>query len=192
MIREGGGLVQGPSDGGPVPHALFHRLLGAEFEALPPTVRRLHQRPGLTTYRGAVEVQRGTGLLSRLFARAAALPPAGEGPISVDIEARDGRETWTRRIAGHAMRSRLWSDGPWLCERLGLVRFRFRITVESGTLVWRVGQVHAFGVLPMPVLWFWDVLARESESEGRYRFDVAASMPFVGLLVHYRGWLQVE
>lgn len=89
------------------------------------------------------------------------------------------------------MPSRLWSQDLLLREQLGLVRFGFALTVEDGVLVWRVARAHALG-LPLPARWFDAVQAREYESEGRYWFDVAAAMPVAGLLVRYRGWLEVD
>jgi len=58
-------------------------------------------------------------------------------------------------------------------------------------LSWRLVRVRALG-LPLPSGWFAGVRAREFERDGRYHFDVAAQLPVVGLLVRYRGWLEVE
>jgi hypothetical protein len=169
---------------------LFQHLLDDAFHSLPPTVQILHSRGGHHRYRGQVEVGRGNHPLSRLFAWATRLPPAGKGGVEVEIHADEHGERWTRHIGGHAMSSRLWGRGGLLCEQLGLVRFGFRLTVEEGVLVWRVTRVRALG-LPLPTRWFHAVQAREFERDGRYWFDVAAAMPVVGLLVHYRGWLDV-
>ncbi|MEH6416380.1 DUF4166 domain-containing protein [Pseudomonas sp. CGJS7] len=57
-------------------------------------------------------------------------------------------------------------------------------------LAWRLMRVRALG-LPLPRSWFSGVRAREFEREGRYHFDVVAQLPLVGLLVRYRGWLDV-
>jgi len=126
-----------------------------------------------------------------LFAWATRLPPAGRGEVEVEIDASSAVEKWTRHIGGRAMPSRLWEQDGLLCERLGLVRFGFRLTVEEGAIVWRVVRVAALG-LRLPARWFDAVLARESELDGRYRFDVAAALPVVGMLVRYRGWLHME
>lgn len=169
---------------------LFPGLLGAGFEALPPRVRALHLHEGVQRLSGEVEVVRGTRWLSRLFGRATRLPPAGSAPITVEIIALPGLERWTRRIAGHAMPSRLWPHDGLLCEKLGLVTFAFRLRVEGGAIAWQVERVQVFG-LPLPAAWFDGVAARESEHDGRYHFDVAATLPLAGLLVRYRGWLHV-
>ncbi|WP_162258793.1 DUF4166 domain-containing protein [Lysobacter sp. Root983] len=170
--------------------SLYRQLLGARYDALPPSVRALHERAGLHRYRGQVESERGTGWLSRLCAWATRLPPATRDAIEVEIVASPESERWLRRFAGHDMPSRLWAQDGLLCERLGLVRFGFALDVEDAAVRWRVARVHALG-LPLPARWFDGVSASESEREGRYRFDVRAALPLAGLLVHYRGWLDV-
>ncbi len=174
---------------------LFPRVLGPGFATLPPAVRHLHLAPGAARWQGEVVVERGRHPLARLFAWLTHLPPAGEGPVVVEIEACDGRERWVRRIGGDAMPSRLWagegaSEGL-LCERLGAVSFGFALGIEEGAIVWRVARVRVLGWLPLPARGFAGVVARESERDGRYRFDVRAELPVAGLLVHYRGWLAV-
>jgi hypothetical protein len=182
-----GGAVTAPAG-----ESLFRDLLGAAaFDALPTPIRSLHLRKGSALYRGEVEVQRGRGLLARFCAFATRLPPAGAGPIAVEIVAVGGRERWIRRIGGHAMRSRLHGEGGLLHERLGLVEFAFRLHSAGDDIAWTVQRVRVFG-LPLPACWFAAVHARESAQGGRYRFDVAAALPLAGPLVHYRGWLHVE
>jgi hypothetical protein len=170
---------------------LYARVLGAAFHSLSPKLHGIHARPGLKCYGGEVEVLRGTHAVARLCSWATRLPPAGKGRVEVEIEALNGREKWTRHMGGRSMPSRLWEQDGLLCEQLGLVRFGFRLAVEHGVITWRVERVKALGV-PLPAKWFSQVLAHESETDGRYRFDVAAALPRIGLLVHYRGWLHVD
>jgi hypothetical protein len=174
----------------PAANLLFPTLLGDRFDALPPRVRALHLRHGVQHLAGEVDVERGRSWLSRLCAWATRLPPAGRGPIAVEIATTPAGEQWTRRIANHAMRSRLWARDGLLCERLGLVTFGFRLDVEDSAIVWRVVRVHALGV-PLPVAWFAGVEAREFQQADRYCFEVAAALPVAGRLLRYRGWLQV-
>ena len=177
----------------PVRAALFRELLGAAaFDALPAPVRALHLHQGLARYHGEVDVERGRSLLSRLCSWATRLPPAGRCAIEVEICATPGRESWTRHVRGHAMRSRLrGGDDGLLIERLGAVEFGFRLQAVDGAIVWKVARVRVLGMLPLPSRWFARVGARESAADGRYCFDVAAALPVAGLLVHYRGWLDV-
>jgi hypothetical protein len=170
--------------------SLFAQVLGPAFETLPAPLRALHTAQGRHRYHGHVEVERGGGLLSRIVAAATHLPPAGVGPLCVEIDAAPDAEQWTRFIGGRAMPSRLWCEGDLLRERLGLATFGFRLQVEDQAIVWRVVSVGVFG-LSLPARWFTGVGARESADGDRYRFDVWASLPLAGLLVHYRGGLDV-
>lgn len=181
------------------PPRLFHVVLGEAYASLPPSVRALHDGSG--RWQGEATVERGRGRLSRLCAWLTRLPPAGAHPVVVEIVAghdvaehdaaeHDG-ERWTRRYgAAHAMPSRLWIARGALCESLGPVTLRYRMTVENEAIVWRVAGIRILGLLPLPASAFAGVEARESGEEGRYRFDVRARLPGIGLLVHYRGWLE--
>lgn len=179
------------------PPLLFHAVLGEAYASLPPSLRALHGGSG--RWQGEATVERGRGRLSRLCAWLTRLPPAGAHPVVVEIVAgHDGAEyhgeRWTRRYgAAHAMPSRLWIAGGALCERLGPVTLRYRMTVENEAIVWRVAGIRILGLLPLPASAFAGVEARESHAsgeDGRYRFDVRARLPGIGLLVHYRGWLE--
>ena len=163
-------------------------LLGPAFATLPELVRALHVAQGRRRYAGEVEVERGSGLLSRLVAAATHLPPAGAGPLGVEIDASPDHERWTRYIGGRAMPSRLWREGDVLCEQLGVATFGFHLEVVNEAIVWRVVRVGVFGV-SLPPRWFTGVGAREFAEDARYRFEVWASLPRAGLLVRYRGWL---
>ncbi|MEP6484783.1 MAG: DUF4166 domain-containing protein [Rudaea sp.] len=172
--------------------ALFARVLGETFAQLPTRVRALHEREGTRTYRGVADVERDAGFLPRLFSWATSLPRAGRDvALVVTIETSADTEKWTRDFAGHRMPSRLGESNGALQEKLGLATFDFDLTIENQALVWRVGRVRALGI-PLPPAWFANVVAREFDSDGRYRFDVRAQMPGIGLLVHYHGWLDVD
>lgn len=171
--------------------ALFERLLGDAFTTLAPRVRKLHRDVGTRRYRGEVVVARGRHVLARLCAWATRLPPAGTGPIEVEIAADASGERWSRHVGGHVMRSFLRERDGCLHERLGLVTFVFRLRAREGAIDWSVIGVRALG-LPLPARWFNGVAAREGEDAGRYTFDVRAALPLAGLLVHYRGWLDVD
>lgn len=173
----------------PAPPALFASVLGNTFASLPEPVRRLHEG-GTASYAGTVAVERGDGVLSRLCAWATRLPPAFRGRIDVRIECHDGGERWSRHVAGRVMRSRLWARDGRLHEALGLVTFVFRLSADASALRWQVEAVRVLGLLPLPVRWFAGVVASESAEDGDYRFDVRATLPWVGLLVHYRGLLR--
>ena len=171
---------------------LFQSLLGAAFESLPPALQSIHDNRSVKTLTGQCDIERGRHWLAPLFAAAASLPPSGTNvPVTVTIAADAHGETWQRNFAGHAMTSRLWRREQWLMEKLGLVTFRFQLSAEDGRIHWQVAGASVLGV-PLPASWFAQTMAEEFENDARYRFDVQASLPIIGPLIRYRGWLVEE
>lgn len=177
---------------------LFETVLGpTAFARLPRTVQRLHADTGARRYLGHGEVERGTHPLARLCCVAARLPRPYAGAMAVDMRSTATEESWVRRFGQHAMPSRLTLHTDGVEERLGLLRFVFALDVierdvdEGVALRWRVARVHLLG-LPLPLRWFDGVIADEFERDGAYRYDVSARLPWLGLLVHYRGQLDVD
>ena len=170
---------------------LFPSLLGASFDALPAPVKLAHGGQTVCLL-GQSKITRGTGLLSRVCAFFARLPPAQKNvETQVDIEVRaDGSEVWHRRFGSARMPGKL-SVGPagLLRERLGAVRFDFHLAAEANGFRWHVKRVAVFGI-PLPASWFSAVHAYSYSEAGSYRFLVHAQMPLVGLLVRYEGSLE--
>jgi hypothetical protein len=160
---------------------LFARLV--DLSAVPPEVRRFHERHGRFHGRALVTTRRFAGLFG--------LPSrSGEFDIAVDIQRDGDAENWTRHFPPRLMRSRLRAEDGWLVERLGVVTLRFVLTASAEALDWQCIDVRVLG-LPLPARWF-RVIARESARDGRYRFVAGASLPLLGELVRYEGWLDVE
>jgi YfiH family protein len=168
---------------------VFARLLGDAFETLAPRVRELHRRAGTHRWRGVAAVHRGRGWLARLCGWMAGMPDATPATsIDVEIDAGADRETWTRRFGADVLSTRLSYDGGLLRERFGPMTFRFGLSADAGVLHWHVREARLLG-MRLPAAWFANVVARESECEGRYRFEARAAFPLAGDVVHYEGWL---
>jgi hypothetical protein len=82
-------------------------------------------------------------------------------------------------------------SGPGhVTEAIGPFGFRLALGCDGASVAMPVVGWRLFGV-PLP-----GALAPRSDSkefadaDGLYRFDVRLSMPLIGLLAHYRGWLQ--
>lgn len=170
---------------------LFKQLLDASVEELPAPLKYLHDGRSKTLH-GQCDVERGGGMLSRLFARMMSLPPAGKNQaIEVIIACNGDGETWIRRFGRRSMQSSLSAQDTLLVELLGPVRFKFKLILDhTGHVNWQLVHVTALGV-PLRVNWFDNVKASESADNGNYCFDVTAALPIVGLLVTYKGWLNV-
>jgi hypothetical protein len=171
---------------------LFAQLLGPSFGELADTIQRVHDARPIKTLRGRCAIQRGNSVLARALARIAALPPAGNDvAVEVRIETGADGEIWTRNFGGHIMRSRLSTRAGLLRERLGPVTLSFALTAVEQRLQWRAVGADFLGV-PLPKMCWSGAHASEFMQSNRYTFDVQASLPAVGLLVHYRGWLQEQ
>jgi hypothetical protein len=171
-----------------LPAPLYRRVMGAAFDALPGPVRRMHDPTGEAPAQGEAVVTGADNALGRVVARLMGFPPAGTHPLEVTMEEHRGTETWTRDFGGRRFSSRLSQEGRHLVESFGPLSFRFDLPggPEGLTMVMRGWS--AFGV-PLPLALAPRSEAREWAEGGRFRFDVPISLPLLGRLVHYRGWL---
>lgn len=175
------------------PHtSLFLDLLGPQAAALPPRVRQLHALPMPVELRGRAQAQSARGLPARLCAFVAGLPRA-DGEVSVRVRFASpaaGVAVWTRVFGASTFRSRLRAVNGELHEQLGPVRIRFRLRGDAEGIVWEPLGIDVLHI-PLPRMLLDGISARESERDGRYRFDVAAALPIIGLIVRYEGWLDL-
>jgi hypothetical protein len=81
------------------------------------------------------------------------------------------------------------NEAGLLTERFGPFSLAMALVWEEGRLKfvirrWRLGPL----VLP---LWLAPLsTTHESVVDGRFNFDVGISLPLIGLVVRYRGWLK--
>jgi hypothetical protein len=179
--------------------SIFAEAVGAAaLQVLPAPVQAFHRAESPAVWTGAADIEAGRGLLARLIGRLIGLPTSGRDvPVVVSVERvgrRDGRapdEIWTRNFGGKRLTSRL-SIGPrgGLTERFGSISFRLMLDARREGLVWSLTGWRCCGV-PMPRWLAPRSDAREFASDdGRFRFDVRVTVPLVGDLVHYCGWLK--
>jgi hypothetical protein len=167
---------------------LFPSVLGAQFAALDPCLKRVHSGVSLTL-RGTVAVERGTSLVARALGAIASLPPAAtNAPIEVRIEVSSKGERWIRVFAtSYWMASTLYRDEELLVERLGPAALKFRLSACGGSMQWVLEHISAFGI-PLPLKWF-RISATMDSRDGRYHFFVDSELRGVGCIVHYEGLL---
>lgn len=173
---------------------LYPLLLGPAFAALPPILREVHGAPAYL--RGTVTVTRGRSLAARLLASLAGMPRAcADAPCEVHIGpepgAPPGAERWVREMAGHRFHSVLLPAGPGeFDESFGWYRFRFRIESSGEGLCFVLRGFRVLGV-SVPRLLHPRIVTLENEHGGAYAFAVEAALPFIGLLIAYRGLLRL-
>lgn len=175
--------------------AIFARAVGPDFDALPEAIRALHEAPGRSLWRGEAMTEGAAGPLAALVARIVGFPTAQANcPAEVTVEADGERSVWRRRIGGHAFASVLSSPraGGRVRERFGPLGMELSLTPEGERLVYRV-EGWRLGPIPLPRALGPSTRAHEEvDAEGRFVFDVEISLPLIGRLVRYRGWLVRE
>ena len=176
----------------------FELALGQEaFTRLPEALKRFHSPSGAAVWSGIADVNGGQWFAPKMIARLFGFPATGRNiPVTVTIDRTQSKhgaavESWTRCFAGKRMTSHLRHlDDDTITEQFA--PFTFSLALEADVkglrmpvLGWRLGPIR----LPK-------FLAPRSETleymddEGRFRFDVRLSAPLIGLLAHYRGWLE--
>jgi hypothetical protein len=169
---------------------LYRRLLGARFDELPPRVRELHDLTERSTWVGRADVERGRSWMARMAATLLSFPASGrDQPLSVTFVPDQGRERWTRTFGTKVFPTLQYARGNWLIERVGPTSLAFTLAASADGLSLILRQVRFLGV-PLPRALLAAVHTWEGEREDRYRFEVEAVLPVIGLLVRYSGWLE--
>lgn len=172
---------------------LFQKALGSGFAALPEAVRDLHSVFDTHSWTGCARVSRGPSRLGSLICNLIGFPPIAENvPVSVKIGRQGNAETWLRDFGGKTFRSVLSlrdnEEKGRISERFGPLIFDIDLDHEGTRLCFPVMRGSFLGC-PLPN-WILPVSeAFEFEEDGRFNFDVRISLPGIGMLVRYEGWL---
>ncbi|HMB72275.1 MAG TPA: DUF4166 domain-containing protein, partial [Gammaproteobacteria bacterium] len=175
---------------------LYQRLLGDAYSSLPAALKTVHGTSAESTLHGKAAITRGKGLAARLAARVIGLPRAADDlSATVTFERTPIQEQWTRDFGGQTFRSRLFEgQGRFerlLCERFGPFVFAMAPVVDGHRLRLVMRGWSVLGLpLPRALAPRGDIV--ESEEGGRFHFHVEITLPFIGLVVRYAGFLETE
>lgn len=170
------------------PPSLYARVMGSEFDRLPPALKDVH---GVLRDRGATGravVERGAHPIARFVAKAMRFPAAGEHQLHVHFSEEAGVERWTRDFGGSRFSSTLSAEGNRLVERFGPFRFSFSLSAADGVLGMAITS-WSLGPVRLPKFLAPCSPAREWEAGGLFHFDVPIDLPLVGRVIRYRGWI---
>src|SRR5438876_258487 len=96
---------------------LYQRLLGKDFDRLPPILQRFHSLPQGGRAAGFVTVSREDGWLPDVAARTLGLPSPGEDiPLWLEVGPRRDSELWIRQFGGRYVTTLQWQEGEFLIE----------------------------------------------------------------------------
>lgn len=171
--------------------SLYQQVLGADFALLPLPVQRFHALEGAHVLDGWVEVGAPASPAARMLAWCLGAPlSAQQGPIRFELRADPKEEVWTRHFPGKRMQSRLTHAAGHVVERLGFARLWFTLKGGSDLLEMRLVRLRFLGA-PCPSWLLPAVVAEESAMPGQLHFRVQASLPLIGVVASYRGFLEL-
>jgi len=174
-----------------VTHArsLYAQAMGDDFDRLDDTVRRFHSLRGHVRLAGHCVIDGPTSWVGRCFGRIVGVPVTRvEDHFVFELHADETQERWTRRFPHMTMRSRMRAIDGQLVEHLGPLAFRFRLHAVDGALTMELKRMTVFG-MPLPRWFAPSIRARETGREGRFHFEVEASLPLLGRVTAYEGHL---
>ncbi|WP_339085747.1 DUF4166 domain-containing protein [Hyphomicrobium sp. ghe19] len=162
------------------------------YRRLPSALRAFHDQNAPPVWSGKADIDASNSIARRLLRAIVGLPSPARGVgVTVTVDRSGGEEIWQRNFDGQRFASRLAYKGKnVVSERFGPIEILMAIEADSVEVRmpvagWRIGRIR----LPL-------MLAPTSETrefvgeDGRFHFDVAIGLPVVGLLAHYRGWLE--
>lgn len=190
-VAEGLAIRTSADEIGPV----YESVCGVDAcAALPAPIRALHDNVSRARWSGRADITGASNPLAYIAARIVGMPrAAGDVDVTVEFEVRDGVERWRRSFAGRPFVSLQYvGEGPdagTVIERFGALSFALRNTLDGAGLSQEIAAAYVLGIRLPRLLWP-RIRARERvEGQGRFTFDVAISVPLLGRLVAYKGWL---
>lgn len=174
------------------------RWFGPRFQDLHPGLQALHQHGG--TLAEPIEIRRGRGLAGQAglrLARKLGVPTTPEPHrLKVDIRHDGTILYWYRRfddasrMDSHFEPVGCWPQGYWR-ERTGAIELELAVDVIDGGWHWRCRRVRWHGI-PLPMALLPRTRASKRIEDGRYRFEVAFALPWLGEVLSYRGLLELQ
>lgn len=172
--------------------SVYRNLLGDRFKNLPTQVQVFHDPDGVSVWDGTAQVKRGTSPLAKLVCHLFGFPATGEAvPLRLTITPLGNGERWDRDFGGRRMVTKQVTRDGWLIEHLGLIRIHMRPVIEGDRFSVSPEKWSLFR-LPLPKALMPTSENFETEDAGRFQFNVSISAPLIGLLVSYRGSLEVS
>jgi hypothetical protein len=171
---------------------LYRRILGERFEALPEVLRRFHGSPSGGRARGTFQVERAAGRLRNALTSLLGLPESGTSvPVSLDVAVDGQRERWCRTFGERRLVTLQWAKGDLLMESFGPVAFSSVLLLDGQRLLYEFRRAWLAGI-PLPRWISPTVTGSALAGEAGWRVEVHAMAPFLGEIVRYQGWVELQ
>ncbi len=168
-------------------------MLRSKWQDLPPKIRELHDIDEIGRFSGRASVTRGRSLLAMLVGRLVGFPPeADDVPVQVMMKSTNGREHWRRDFSGHGFSSVMTAGkgrfSNLVYEKFGPAKFAMALALENGCLSYLLRGWSFLGI-PMPRMLAPRGNTFEYVEDGRFQFHAEVTLPIIGHVVTYKGWL---
>ncbi len=142
--------------------------------------------------RGTFRVVRAGGWLRNALASLLGLPrPGSDVPIQLHVTVEGERERWVRDFGGHRVVTVQWAHGDVLMESSGWTSLAAELVIDGSRLryvfrrAWFAGiPIRADCLLRSRALW--------RPAETGWSVLVRLSLPMLGELIRYEGWIEPE
>ena len=172
--------------------SLYRRILGDKLDLLPQPMRNFHDSPVGGRAHGQFRVLRGYGRFRGWLASLLGFPPTASNVLlKLEVLVEDERERWIRHFGHHHMETMQWQSRNLLIEAGGPMRFGFELIVDETGLRYRLVRAWCCWV-PLPRLLSPRLEAIEIHREGGWDVEVRFSLPVVGLLIRYEGFVWID
>lgn len=172
--------------------SMYESLMGASFHRLSAPVQAFHRLTGSHVLQGWVQTEAPQTFVARLLARCLGAPLlASAGVICLELVAHPDQEVWIRHFPANTMISRMRLGHNALTERLGPICLHFCLEEVNGRLVMRLTKL-TFLILTCPRWAMPDIIAEEDGYADQMRFNVRVSLPLIGQIAGYSGYLVVD
>jgi len=173
-------------------HSLYRRVLGERFEALPDVLRRFHGSPTGGRARGTFQVERAAGRLHSAVASLLGMPESSQAvPVCLDVTVEGDRERWCRRFGERRLVTVQWAMRDLLMESLGPVVFSSVLVLDGPRLRYEFRRAWFAGI-PLPRWTSPSVSGSAVARDSGWRVEVHVVAPFLGEIVRYEGWVELE
>jgi len=173
------------------PEAVFRRVLGADFDRLPPSLRHAHDNKTVRLT-GQADVRTYLGAFGAAICWMVGLPRQGAGVPTcvVFTPGAGGTVHWHRDFDGREYTSNfsagIGRNAGRLIEKMGVITVIFALERQGDLLYFEIIGGRLFGI-PLPKMLSPRCVAYESEQDGAFMFDITIGLPMFGRLIAYKG-----
>lgn len=166
---------------------LYQRIMGEDFDNLPPVLRRFHSSERGASAAGVFTVKREPGVLRAALSKLSRMPPAGENvQVRLQVIAGPCRETWIRQFDGHILTTVQWQRANRLVEKGGPLRFVLRLTGSKKGMRFETERCELWEIR-VPRVFSLSATAEVEGYDDYWNVEVRIAAPLLGTIVTYRG-----